>query len=69
MKYFWDGKQASRDDVKRYLSEELECAEKDTRHFQGRIFYNLDYLEHSAKQDMAITGESHWSNFSLLIEI
>ena len=68
MKYFIYGKQATRDQVKQHLLEEYEMA-KDSPFFQGKIFYNLEYLEHSAKQDMKITGEKHWSYFSLRFEV
>lgn len=64
MKYLIDGTPATRDEVKKHLQEEYEMA-KDSPYFQGRIFYNLEYLEHSAEKDMAFTKEKEWAYFSL----
>ena len=64
MKYLIDGKEATREEVIQHLQEEYDLA-KDSPYFQGRIFYNLDYLEHTAKKYMGITNSKDWASFSL----
>jgi hypothetical protein len=68
MKYFWDGNEVTREEAKRLLLDECDEA-KERSTFKGRIFYNIDYLEHSAKQYMKVTGEKDWSYFSLRLTL
>lgn len=67
MKYFIDGKQATEKQVRQYLLKEYEKA-KDSRYFQGRIFYNFEYLRDYAKRYMNKTKEKDWAYFSLRFE-
>lgn len=57
MKYKIDGKDATRNQVQELLTAEMKEAE-NSPYFMGRIFYNIDYIEHVAMRFMKINGET-----------
>lgn len=59
MKYFIDGAEVTREAVKAQLLEELREAETRPT-FQGRIFYNIDYIERIAAQFMEANGKNYF---------
>jgi hypothetical protein len=64
MRYLIDDKEATKEEVKKHLQEEYEAA-KDGIYFQGKIFYNFEFLEQRAIQYMALSKEKEWKYFSL----
>lgn len=66
MKYTINGKEATRTEVQEHLEAELKAAE-NSPNFQGRIFYNIDYIDHMAKDVMKKCGITVVSYFELQI--